>query len=134
MRVLGLDWGTVRIGVAMSDEEQRMAFPLQNVLENKTALTEIKKLVNEYEIRKVVLGLPLSLDGSQTESSEKVKKFAKQLEQELELVIEYVDERFSTVASTKSLQQQKIKEKDQRQIKDNVAAALMLQQYLETKK
>jgi len=134
MRILGLDWGSVRIGVAMSDEEQRMAFPLQHPIDKKNALEEIRDLVTEYEIRRVVIGLPVSLQGNPTESTEKVKKFGAELEKELELMVDYFDERFSTVASTKSLHDQNIKEKEQRKIKDNIAAALMLQQYLETKK
>jgi putative holliday junction resolvase len=133
MRALGLDWGTVRIGVAMSDEGQKLAFPLQHTLATKNALEEIRKLVEEYEVEKIVMGLPLSLSGDETQSTKKVRQFGDRLEKILNIKIDYFDERFSTVASTKSLHDQDIKEKDQRSIKDNIAAALLLQKYLEKK-
>jgi putative Holliday junction resolvase len=133
MRILGMDWGSVRVGVAMSDEEQKLAFPLQYSLESKKAIEELKKLIKDYEIEKIVLGLPISLKGTPTDSTIKTKQFAERLEKELAIKIEFVDERFSSVESGKSLQQQEIREKDQRQIKDNIAAALMLQQYLDIK-
>ncbi len=133
MRVIGLDWGTVRIGVAMSDEEQKMAFPLQHPLENKTAIAKVRELVEEYGVEKIVLGIPVSLQSQPTPSTEKAKKFGEKLEKELGIKVDYVDERFSTVASTNTLHDQGIKEKEQRLIKDNIAAALFLQQYLEKK-
>lgn len=133
MRIIGLDWGTTRVGIAMTDEEQHLAFPLQHTLDSKTAIEEIIKLSEEYSVEKIILGMPKSLDGKQNASTEKTQKFADKLKSELKLEIELVDERFSTVQSTKSLQAQEIKEKDQREIKDNIAAALLLQQYLDSK-
>lgn len=133
MRLIGLDWGTVRVGVAMSDEEQKLAFPLQHTLESASAIDDVQKLTEEYEVEKIVLGLPLSLKGEVTESSSKVRKFADKLKERLKLEVEFVDERFSSVASTQALHEQNVKEAEQRQIKDNIAAALMLQQYLDTK-
>src|SRR5688572_16686913 len=133
MRIIGLDWGTVRVGIAMSDEEKRLAFPLQYTLETKKANEEIAKLVKEYQVEKIVIGLPLSLSGKETTSSKKVKQFGNKLEKILNIKIDYFDERFSTVASTHALREQDIKEKEQRSIKDNIAAALLLQKYLEKK-
>jgi putative Holliday junction resolvase len=133
-RVIGVDWGSVRVGIAMSDEEGKLAFPLHHTLETKSAIDEIKKLTEEYEVAKIVIGLPLNLQGKVTGSAEKTKKFGEQLSKKTGLPIDYFDERFTSVASTKSLQEQEIKEKDQRQIKDNIAAALLLQQYLEKNK
>jgi putative holliday junction resolvase len=131
-RVLGVDWGTVRVGVAMSDEEQKLSFPLQHPLESRTAIEEIQKMVEEYDVGKIVIGLPLSLQGQETESTQRTRKFAENVRKKTGLDPEFVDERFSSVASTQALRQQEVKEKDQRQIKDNIAAALMLQKYLET--
>lgn len=131
MRIIGLDWGTVRVGIAMSDEEKKLAFPLQYTLETKKAIEEIQKLVTEYEVEKIVLGLPLSLSGKETASTKKVRQFGAKLEKILNIKIDYFDERFSTVASTQALHEQEIKEKEQRTIKDNIAAALLLQKYLE---
>lgn len=132
-RVLGIDWGTVRVGVAMSDEGQKLSFPLQYPLESKNAIEEIEKLVHEYNVEKVVIGLPISLKGQETESSKKVKKFGENLRKKINIEPIFIDERFSSVTSAQSLHEQEIKEKDQRQIKDNVSAALLLQQYLDKK-
>lgn len=134
MRILGLDWGTVRVGAAMSDEAGSLAFPLQDPLNSKTAIAEIKKLTEEYGIAKIIIGRPVAMSGQETESTAGAEKFGEKLKKLLPVPIEYVDERLSSVASGKSLHDQGIKEKDQRQLKDNIAAALLLQQYLDTKK
>jgi putative holliday junction resolvase len=133
MRIIGLDWGSVRVGIAMSDEDQKLAFPLQHTLESPQAIDEIQSLVDEYQVEKVVMGMPISLKGTATESTEKAKKFAQKLQERLKIGIDFVDERYSSVASTAALREQDIKEEEQRRIKDNIAAALMLQQYLDTK-
>jgi putative holliday junction resolvase len=133
MRIIGLDWGSVRVGIAMSDEEQKMAFPLQHTLESPKAIDDIQNLVDEYGVEEIVMGMPVSLKGTPTESTEKAKKFAQKLQERLKINVEFVDERFSSVASTAALHEQEIKEAEQRRIKDNIAAALMLQQFLDTK-
>jgi len=132
MRIIGLDWGTVRVGVAMSDEEGKLAFPLQHTLDGKTAPEDIRKLAEEYDVGKIVLGLPLNLQGQESDSSRKTRKFADKVKRLTGMEPQFVDERFSSVQSGQALRQQEIKEKDQRQIKDNIAAALMLQNYLDS--
>jgi putative holliday junction resolvase len=134
MRALAIDWGTVRIGVAMSDEEQKLSFPLQHTLDAKTAVQEIKKLTEEYEVDKIVVGLPTSLKGGENESTSLTRKFAEKVSKATGIEPTYVDERFSSLHSGQALQEQGIKEIDQRHIKDNIAAALMLQKYLDTNK
>jgi putative holliday junction resolvase len=133
MRVIGLDWGTVRIGIAMSDEDQKLAFPLQHTLEASTAIDDIQHMIEEYGVDKVIMGMPVSLKGEDTGSTEKAKKFAQKLQERIKMDVEFIDERFSSVASTHALHEQGVKEEEQRHIKDNIAAALMLQQYLDTK-
>ncbi len=134
MRAIGLDWGTVRVGIAMTDEEQTMAFPLQHPLETKEAIKQIQKLSEEYTVEKIIMGLPLSLSGEEGSSAKKAKDFGEKITKNTGLEVIYIDERFSTTASTKALQQQDIKEKEGREVKDNIAAALLLQQYLDNKK
>jgi putative Holliday junction resolvase len=133
MRVIGLDWGTVRVGVAMSDEEAKLAFPLQHTLEAQTAIKDIVKMIEEYQVSKIVLGLPVSMQGSETDSTVRTKKFAEKLSAEVKIPIETVDERLSSVASAQALHQQGLATKDHKAVKDNIAAALMLQQYLDIK-
>ncbi|MDP4001024.1 MAG: Holliday junction resolvase RuvX [bacterium] len=133
MRILALDWGEVRIGAAVSDEEGRIAFPLKKIIENKGAISEIKKLVEKEKIEKIVLGKPLNLAGVEAESAAKVDKFFLQLQKNTKLPVEYLDERFTTMEAGKLLDQQGLSEKKQREIKDNIAAQIILQAYLDYK-
>lgn len=134
MRVLALDWGTKRVGAAISDETKKIAFPLDETIGSKDAIAEIKQLAERFEVDLILLGLPKNLKGEETGSSKKLKIFAETLRKSVGVPITYIDERFSTVHAGEKLTEQGIAAKDQRGIKDNIAAQLMLQQYLDTKK
>jgi putative holliday junction resolvase len=134
MRILSLDWGEVRIGAAISDPDGKIAFPLDHVIQTKQAFEEIKKLIAEKSVAKIVIGNPKNLKGEESASSEKVAGFVQKLIEITNSPIELLDERFTSVQAQKILQEQGISEKDQRAIKDNIAAQIMLQQYLDTKK
>jgi putative Holliday junction resolvase len=133
MRILALDWGTVRIGGAISDPEGRMAFPLQKYIESNNAVTEIKQIVSESAVEKIIIGLPRGMGGQDTESTEKAKKFIERIVAEISLPVETVDERLSSVGAGRVLSGMGINEKNQRDIKDNMAAQMMLEQYLNQK-
>ena len=133
MRILALDWGEVRVGAAMSDEEGKFAFPLKAPIAGKNAIEEISKIILESEVKQIVLGLPKNLAGEETESAKKLKKFADKLFAVTAIPIVLVDERFSTVQAQKVLEGQGLSEKQQRGIKDNIAAQVILQQYLDSK-
>ncbi len=133
-RILALDWGEVRIGAAISDEGRKIAFPLKQPIDNKTGIDEIKKIVAESEVRLVLLGLPKNLAGQEGTSAKKLKTFAHELFDSIHGVsIKLIDERFTTVEAGKLLKSQGLSEKQQRGIKDNIAAQLILQQYLDTR-
>lgn len=135
MRILALDWGEIRIGAAISDEDARIAFPLKDaILSGKNAISEIKKIVDESEVRLVLLGLPKTLSGKEGASAKKLHAFAHDLSESLYHVpIKLIDERFTSVEAGKLLKEQGLSEKKQRNIKDNIAAQIILQQYLDTK-
>lgn len=133
MRILALDWGTQRIGAAVSDPSGTIAFPLDQFIESKNAIDEIKKIISELSVEKVLLGLPKGLSGQNTKSTDLVYKFLERLKDEISLPVELLDERFSSISAGKILVEQGLSQKDQRAIKDNIAAQLMLQQYLDTK-
>ncbi len=132
MRILALDWGTVRIGAAVSDPDGKIAFPLEKFIDSKNAPEEIKKITNDLQAEKILVGLPKGLMGQDTASTAAAEKFIADLKLTVGLPIELLDERFSSVAAGKTLASQGLKEKDQREMKDNIAAQLMLQQYLDT--
>jgi putative Holliday junction resolvase len=133
MRILALDWGEVRVGAAVSDPDGKIAFPLDKNIDARNAVTEIKKIVQELRVEKIIVGMPKSLAGEQSLSSQKVENFVQSLKKNVPCDFETVDERFTSVEAGKKLTSMGFSEQQQRSIKDNVAAQIMLQQYLDTK-
>lgn len=134
MRILALDWGRIRIGAAISDETGKLAFALDRFFEAKTAIDELVRFIAENGVDKIIVGNPISLSGEESESSKKASQFVAQLKLKVPIEIETLDERFTSVAAQKVLSQQGLKQKEQRFIKDNIAAQIMLQQYLDSQK
>jgi len=130
VRVLALDWGEVRIGAAISDPTGEIAFPFEKFLDNKTGIEEIKKIVAEQDVKKIIIGRPTNLAGQEGVSSKKVELFASKIEKEVGFPVEFVDERFTSVQAGKMLSADGVSEQKQRAVKDNIAAQIMLQQYL----
>lgn len=130
MRILALDWGTVRIGGALSDPEGKIAFPLDKFIDPKHSLDEIQKIVNENQVEKVLIGLPRALSGNETLSTKKAQEFAEKL-QILNLPIDFIDERLSSKSASNTLSGAGLSKKNQRDRVDNLAAAQMLQSYLD---
>jgi putative Holliday junction resolvase len=133
VRILALDWGTVRIGAAVSDPTGKIAFPLEKFIDAKVAIAEIRKLVAEQEVEKIIIGVPKNLSGNESASSKASNDFFQQLKKEIAVEYDFVDERLSSLGATKTLKDSGVKEKDTRQMVDNLAAAQMLQAYLDTK-
>ncbi len=111
MRVLALDWGTVRIGGAITDELGKIAFPMEKFIESKNATSEIKKIVDEKDVQKIIVGLPKNLSGEDTDSTKLVEEFAKELKEKVGVEVEFFDERFSSVGATKTLSNQGLSKK-----------------------
>jgi putative Holliday junction resolvase len=133
MRVLALDWGTVRIGAAISDETGKIAFPLDKFIESKNAIEAIAKIVEEKSVDQIIIGLPRSLSGRSNDSTDKVGQFKSALARRVKCNIEYIDERLSSVGAAKTLSQQGLNAKKQRGLVDNLAAQQLLSAYLDTK-
>lgn len=133
MRILALDWGSVRIGVAISDPGGTIAFPFEKFIDTKEALLEIKKIVDEKEVEGILIGLPKSLSGQSSQSSKSVEEFVAKLQELVSCPIQYFDERLSSVGAGKTLTDQGLSSAQQRGLVDNLAAQQMLQQYLDKK-
>lgn len=132
MRVLALDWGTVRIGAAISDPDGKIAFPLDKFIDSKNSIDEIKSIVEEKNVEKILLGIPKSLAGTDTESTKSARAFGELLGG-LGIPIEYLDERLSSKAASKTLSELGVSQKEQRERVDNLASQQLLQTYLDTK-
>ena len=133
MRILAIDHGTVRMGVAISDELGLMALPLEFIPADPLApmLERIKTLIRDKEVSLVLLGLPRNMDGTYGPAALKVQEFAAVLKDVIPVPIKTWDERLTSVQANKMLRQAGIKGKDQRQRVDASAAAILLQGYLD---
>jgi putative Holliday junction resolvase len=133
MRVLGIDLGTRRIGLALSDPEAAFAFPL-SVLERhggKRDLEALSALVREREVERIVVGLPLHLDGRNGPEAEAAERFARQLAAATQLPVELVDERWTTVEAERSLREFGHSARRRKAEVDSVAAAILLRTVLD---
>lgn len=136
MRILGIDYGDSKIGLAVSDPLQLTAQVLDNYRiqgEDKDK-SYFKKIVSEYEIEEIVLGLPLRMDGTSGPRVEKTKSFALWLKKFLKVPITYWDERLTTRQAIGILNRQKIKRKSKKVLEDQIAAVIILSSYLESKR
>ena len=130
--LLGLDVGDTRIGVALSDELGVAAHPLCTLTRKnrKVDLIAISDLVSIHKVECVVIGLPISLDGSIGTQAEKVQKFAKRLEHVIDIPIEFQDERFTTAEAEEILHELNKDAKAQKELIDEVSAVIILDDYL----
>ena len=136
MRILGLDVGDSRIGVAISDPVEIIATPLTVITrdDDNTTIDAIGHLVGQYDVKQIVVGLPYSLDGSIGRQANKVKDFVDKLSQSTSVRIELGDERLSTVAAQRLLRGAGSKKARKRSHLDAAAAAFILQGYLDSLK
>jgi putative holliday junction resolvase len=135
VRVVGLDLGSRRIGVAVSDPAGILASP-HEVLERGSDRAgdhrRIAGLVDELGAERVVVGLPLSLDGSTGRAARLVLDEVEELRAALPVPVELYDERFTTVTAHQQLMERKMKADARRRVVDKVAAAVLLQAWLES--
>lgn len=136
-KYLSLDVGDVRIGVARSDIMGMVATPLEVIDRRKTkAVKRIKELTEIENTKSIVVGIPKSLDGTEKRQAEKVREFIEKLKKEINnLEIIEVDERLTTVTADRILTETTKKNAiDKRKVVDKIAAAIILQFYLDMKK
>jgi putative Holliday junction resolvase len=132
MRILALDVGDSRIGVAVSDELQIIAQAL-GVIQRSGIASDIKRiedLCKSYDVAKVVVGLPITLMGEIGIQGQKVLEFTKALQQALALPVIMRDERLTTVQANKILRESNVSEKRGKKSVDSIAAAIILESYL----
>jgi len=135
MRILGLDYGDKRIGVALSDAFGWTAQGLEMIERNKAGddLRRIAELVKEHEVESVVVGLPKNMNGTIGPRGEICMAFAEELRQTLLLPVHLWDERLTTVAATRTLLEADVSRRKRKQVVDKMAAALLLQNYLDSR-
>ena len=137
MRILGLDYGSVTVGVALSDSLQLTAQPvevIQRKSENKLrkTLARIEELVEEYEVGLIVLGLPKNMNNTSGERVERVEEFRDKLVARTGLEVVLWDERLSTVSAMDVLKEGGVRSENRKRYVDKIAASLILQGYLDS--
>lgn len=133
MRSIGLDIGGRRIGAAVSDPERTTAFPLIVIdrADDDKAVSDIVKLVDEYEASEIIYGLPLEMDATAGRQAADTEAFAERIRQAAGIPVKSHDERLSTAEAERRLLEQDVSRKKRHQVVDKVAAAIILQAYLD---
>jgi putative holliday junction resolvase len=136
MRTFGLDYGTKTIGVAVSDGLGLTAQAVTTVRRTslKADLAELSRLVKEHEVTRIVLGLPLNMNGTEGPRAEASRRFADVLGQSLGLPVVLWDERLSTVAAQRTLLEADVRREKRREVIDQLAAQFILQGWLDSQR
>jgi putative Holliday junction resolvase len=133
MRILALDHGTKRIGVAVSDELKMIAQPLEYIPADPfpAFLDRLKELIRKHEVESMLVGLPRNMDGSYGPAALKVREFVAVLRDAVAVPIKMWDERLTSVQANRFLTQAKVRRQDRKEKVDKTAAAILLQSYLD---
>lgn len=138
MRMLGIDYGDTRTGLAISDALGITAQGLETIKNNgndKVILKRLEEIVSDYEISDFVIGMPINMNGTSGERVEKTKKFIHKLKCKFNNInIVTIDERLTTVAAHKTMNFLEVKSKDKRGIVDTISAVYILEMYMNRKK
>lgn len=135
-RIMGLDYGDKTVGVAISDEMQLTAQPVETIVReriNKMRRTfaRIEDLIEEYDVETIVIGLPKKLNNEEGERCKLTREFGSRIEQRTGLTVVYQDERLTTVSADAVLQEGGIRKDRRKQYLDKMAASILLQTYLD---
>lgn len=133
-RVMALDYGDVRIGIALSDITRFLASGLENYsrVSLEVDCKHIAELIANNNVKVVVLGLPLNMDGTSGVRVEKTKEFAEELKKYTDAKIDFLDERLTSVSAEKILISADVSRKKRKQVLDKLSATIILQDYLDT--
>ena len=133
MRILALDHGTKRIGVAVSDEMKLIAQPLEYIPAEPFAgfLTRLKEIIREKEVELLLIGMPRNMDGSYGPAALKVQEFMAVLKDAIAIPLKTLDERLTTVQAQRYLIQGNVRREKRKEKVDKTAAAILLQSYLD---
>lgn len=134
-RLLGIDFGTVRVGIAICDESQSIASPLETYNRRTDALDTqyFQKLVTDHQVVGVVVGLPLHMSGDESAKSAEARQYGNWLQSVTGIPVSWVDERYSTAFAREMLSGSNLSTKKRKERLDKVAAQAILMAYLESR-
>jgi len=131
---IGVDVGRARVGVARCDRDGLLATPVETLRRGATTIPSLQALIAELEPIEVVIGLPISLSGSDTASTTDAREFARSLAEAADVPVRLVDERLSTVSAQRALHDAGRRAKGSRPVIDQVAAVIILQNALDSER
>ena len=133
-RIMALDYGDVRIGIALSDVTRFLASGYENYTRKDLVkdCTHIAEIARDNNVKVIVLGLPLNMDGSEGVRVEKTREFAEELKKYTDAKIDFLDERLTSVSAEKILISADVSRKKRKQVLDKLSATIILQDYLDT--
>lgn len=135
-RILGIDYGERRVGLAVSDPTHVIAQPLTTLVpdDSEALWDQLAVIITEQEVEAIVVGYPKSLKGTSSRQTEVVDRFITQLQEQHDIPVKRFDERLTSVAARRALIHQGVKTGHQKAAVDRTAAALMLQDYLDSQR
>ncbi|MCS7187838.1 MAG: Holliday junction resolvase RuvX [Armatimonadetes bacterium] len=135
-RILAVDYGEKRIGIAISDELQITASPLMTLLRNSDdgVIAQIVRLAERYSVETIVIGLPVRTDSKEGEMERRVRSFAEKLQSKTKVPVVLFDERFTTRIAEQVLLEADLSRQKRKRVRDKLAAVVLLQSYLETRR
>jgi putative Holliday junction resolvase len=135
MRVLAIDHGTKRMGIAVSDPSGMIALPLEFIPAEpfNAFLDRLKQLIQEKEVEQILVGMPRNMDGSYGPAAAKVREFIAVLKETIAVPILTWDERLTSTQANRFLVQANVSRKDRKQKVDQAAAAILLQSFLDSR-
>ena len=136
-RVMALDVGDVRIGIAVSDLMGIIANPLETYTRKGNLDTDAKyiaELAKSKEVSLFISGLPLGLNGQENEQTAKTREFVSKLQEVCDIPVQYLDERFTTLSAERVLIEGNVRRENRKKVIDKVAATIILQNYLDRKR
>ena len=133
-RILAIDYGDVRVGLAISDLTQTIAQPFKTLLysNSNNLLNQLDNIVKENDIGLIVVGIPYNMKGEDTQQTSKVRKFISLIQDNLMIEIKLIDERLTSLEAKKIMHKMNIKTGSNKTKIDKIAASIILQEYLQT--
>lgn len=136
-RIMGIDFGSVRIGISLSDPLKIIAQGLKTIPNDTRAVDAVVSIIEDQHVEKIIVGNPLNLKGEESAKGEEVREFVKRLSSKTSVEVLMLDERFTSVMAQRSIIDMGVKKKSRSTNKgrvDEMAAAILLQGYLDSKR
>jgi putative Holliday junction resolvase len=130
MRILGIDYGRVRLGLAMSDEDAILASALPPLARSSRDVADIARLAEGEAVGRIVVGLPLHMSGAVGTMAEEAKAFARRLRERTGLPVDLLDERWTSAEAERAMLEGNLSRRRRKELRDGLAAVLLLQAYL----